>query len=520
MFDDHDDQEVKQPDDLGAIRDRQRKALDDEIRRTRRDQLQSRRMGNLQQVVDQTHTGTTEYPLDHLKECPSGELLRPKIIEWAALESQPELLQVFLNSIQSDDFFQQHYGIMGLRKILSHKTDQPIQQVMDHPAFFTIFKMAQDPINLHLQLEAAWCLTNMASGTTEQTHSLIQKNVIDLFVSLLKSKYSQILEQAVWGIGNIAGDCPEFRNKVMGSNAAEALLQVLQTHPTEKIRNLVVWVFSNLCRMRPKSERVSPVARQMLQVLRDVFKATTNPEVLHDCIYGLYISTTPETNELFLDSEFLLKFLQVYVQVQQDYTHQKSLLTAIHTFLGGFTSDNSNYCMGVIKVGFLPHLKNSLFIPDVGTVREVCWIFSNLSIGIPEQIHSIIAEPNLLETLAKICSHSELGLAREATWAICNLCLCKEPQIIEELLKRGILKLFKELMELDAEAKMVTLCLEALLHLLNYFSERGREFLQNFVQELIRSGVGKAIENLQFNKSDLIYFKAHMALDMFFPLAN
>lgn len=55
-------------------------------------------------------------------------------------------------------------------------------------------------------MEALWALTNIAAGTTEHTHVLLRHNPVPALVKLLDSSNQEVLEQALWVIGNIAGE--------------------------------------------------------------------------------------------------------------------------------------------------------------------------------------------------------------------------------------------------------------------------------------------------------------------------
>jgi hypothetical protein len=102
-----------------------------------------------------------------------------------------------------------------------------------------------------LQYEAAWSLTNIATGTTEQTQCLAEKGAIPRFIALMKSPYENLKEQAAWALGNIAGENTDFRDTTLKSGMLPVLLNVLTTSNKPSVIKTGCWALSNLVRGKP-----------------------------------------------------------------------------------------------------------------------------------------------------------------------------------------------------------------------------------------------------------------------------
>ncbi len=109
-------------------------------------------------------------------------------------------------------------------------------------------------------------------------------------VQLLSSKNIDVIEQAIWGLGNIAGENHKIRDVVITAQAVEPIAAILdQAQPgTSLVRN-ASWALSNFCRGRPAPDFQK--IRRGIPSLAKVLIENDNEDILIDVCWAMsYLS--------------------------------------------------------------------------------------------------------------------------------------------------------------------------------------------------------------------------------------
>ncbi|KAL1474899.1 hypothetical protein MTO96_037680 [Rhipicephalus appendiculatus] len=218
----------------------------------------------------------------------------------------------------NNDLENVHQGVYEFRSLLSVEDSPPIQPVIDSgcaPQFVELMdisfltsqamKINGVPVNKVLQgstefgvvaeivnkirVEAAWVITNISSGTTQQTKTVVDSGAVPLLVQMLLDTNDAVLDQSVWALGNIAGDSEEMRNVILKTGALSIILELLiklygSAAHIKIVRNLT-WLLSHLNRGRnppPKNEKM----KASLEVLFNLVEIR-DPEILSDAFWAL-----------------------------------------------------------------------------------------------------------------------------------------------------------------------------------------------------------------------------------------
>eukprot|EP00698_Gefionella_okellyi_P014939 TRINITY_DN4174_c0_g1_i1.p1 TRINITY_DN4174_c0_g1~~TRINITY_DN4174_c0_g1_i1.p1 ORF type:complete len:486 (+),score=85.89 TRINITY_DN4174_c0_g1_i1:43-1500(+) len=383
----------------------------------------------------------------------------------AVLALDPVQLQQQLVAIMAalnGDPDQRLGSLRALRDILATEAP-PIEAAIQLNVVPLLTQLMQIP-NADIQLESAWCLTNLAAGSEGQAATLLV--CAPYLIQYVSSSNEALQEQGAWALANLAGDSTANAAHVIANGAVAPLTRLLESSNVN-LQRVGAYALANLQRGQSPHHLINAGALPLLVSLLSapVF------DVACEAAWVLpFMSATEHVQFRYV----MLKHGVHHAMLRLLQGPPELVLPALRT-IGNFVSGSNDFTDACIQDGtLLPALGRFLLQEEKrGIQKESAYVLSNICGGTPEHV-DLVVQAGLVPVCAQVLLTAAYHVKYELAFCFANIVQDGRYAALVAA-TAGVMQSFVELLS-KPDPDLVLLCLQVVAIVLQFVSNAAVAF--------------------------------------------
>lgn len=315
--------------------------------------------------------------------------------------------------INSDNITDQKEAVVRIRKLLAVEQNHPTQELVEAGVIpFLIGCMQKYSEVREIVFEAAWGITNISGGNSDQTMAVVTNGAVEILISLLDHPCPNVREQGVWALGNVAGESADCRDFVIKQGLVDKLVPLIDSSQPMSFLRVASWCLSNICGLSPQSSFL--VTQNLLPTLATLLRVS-DVQVVTDTCWALF-HISKGVNAQVIDEMIKCELVMLLTKLLD---HSPNITHPALKTLGHVCCGNHGQTQHALDQGLLSMMCSLLGDRNKCVRREACWTLSNITAGTVAQIEDVI-NARLIHPLVTLMREDVTDVAEEACWALAN----------------------------------------------------------------------------------------------------